>query len=219
MKILSIESSGKTFSAALNENNKAIASVYYEFGHIHSEIIITAVERLLKDTNNFFENIDKFALSQGPGSFTGIRVAMTAIKTFSQILNKPIVVIDTLSILEASLFKIKGIKIITAIDALRNEVYTKQGNKIVIKNIDLFIKNLKKYNNKVIVIGSAAIIYKEKLLKELGRLSVSLPEIMHMPKASVLATLAYKATTNLSYSQVKPLYIRRTWAEESKKNN
>lgn len=217
MKILSIETSGKTFSTALNENDKTIALFYYEFGHIHSEIIITAVERLLKDTGNSFKNIDKFALSQGPGSFTGIRVAMTAIKTFSQILNKPIVAIDTLSILEASLFKIKGIKIIAAIDALRNEVYIKQGNKIVIKNTDLFIKNLKKYNNKVIIIGSAAVIYKEKLLKELGSLSVSLPETMHMPKASVLATLAYKSTTNLSYSQVHPLYIRRTWAEESKR--
>jgi tRNA threonylcarbamoyladenosine biosynthesis protein TsaB len=217
MKILSIETSGKTFSAALNENDKTIASFYYEFSHIHSEIIITAVERLLKDTGNSFENIDKFALSQGPGTFTGIRVAMTAIKTFSQILNKPIVAIDTLSILEASLFKIKDIKIISAIDALRNEVYTKQGNKIVIKNIDLFIKNLKKYKNKVIVIGSAAIIYKEKLSQELGDFSVSLPETMHMPKASVLATLAYEATTNLSYNQVRPLYIRRAWAEESKK--
>jgi tRNA threonylcarbamoyladenosine biosynthesis protein TsaB len=217
MKILSIETSGKTFSAALNENNKTIVSFYYEFGHIHSEIIITAVERLLKDTSNSFENIDKFALSQGPGSFTGIRVAMTAIKTFSQILNKPIVAIDTLSILEASLSKIRGIKIIAATDALRNEVYTKQGNKIVIKNIESFIKNLKKYKNKVIVIGSAAIVYKEKLLKELGRLSISLPEIMHMPKASTLATLAYRTTSNLSCNQIKPLYIRRTWAEESKR--
>ena len=217
MKILSIEASGKTFSIALNENSKTIASFYYEYGHIHSEIIITAVERVLEDTNNSFESIDKFALSVGPGSFTSIRVAMTAIKTFAQVLNKPIVAIDTLSILEASLPNIKGIKIIASIDALRNEVYIKQGKKIIIKNIDLFIKSLKKYNNKIIVIGSASIVYKEKLLKELGSLIVSLPETMHMPKASVLATLAYKSTNDLSYSEVKPLYIRKCWAEESKK--
>ncbi|MDR2616576.1 MAG: tRNA (adenosine(37)-N6)-threonylcarbamoyltransferase complex dimerization subunit type 1 TsaB [Endomicrobium sp.] len=216
MKILSIETSGKTFSIALNENSKTIASFYYEYGHIHSEIIITAVERVLEDTNNSFKSIDKFALSVGPGSFTGIRVAMTAIKTFAQILNKPIVAIDTLSILEASLPKIKGIKVIASIDALRNDVYIKQGKKIIIKNIDLFTKSLKKYNNKIIVIGSTSIVYKEKLLKELGSLSVSLPETMHMPKASVLATLAYKSTNNLSYTKVKPLYIRKSWAEEAK---
>ncbi|MDR2066572.1 MAG: tRNA (adenosine(37)-N6)-threonylcarbamoyltransferase complex dimerization subunit type 1 TsaB [Endomicrobium sp.] len=216
MKILSIETSGKTFSIALNENSKTIAFFYYEYGHIHSEIIITAVERVLEDTNNSFESIDKFALSLGPGSFTGIRVAMAAIKTFAQILNKPIVAIDTLSILEASLPKIKGIKIIASIDALRNEVFIKQGKKIIIKNIDLFIKSLKKYNNKIIVIGSTSIVYKEKLLKELGSLSVSLPEIMHMPKASVLAALAYKSTNNLSYTKVKPLYIRKSWAQEAK---
>jgi tRNA threonylcarbamoyl adenosine modification protein YeaZ len=217
MKILSIETSGKTFSAALNESDKTIASSYYEYGHIHSEIIITAVERLLKDTNNSFENIDKFALSVGPGSFTGIRVAMTAIKTFAQVLNKPIVAIDTLSILEGSLPKIKGIKIIPAIDALRNEVYIKQDKKIIIKNIDLFIKSLKMYKDKVIIIGSAAIVYKEKLSKELGSFSVLLPEIIHMPRASVLANLAYQSTTNLSYNKVQPLYIRKAWVEESKK--
>ena len=160
MKILSIEASGKTFSIALNENSKTIASFYYEYGHIHSEIIITAVERVLEDTNNSFESIDKFALSVGPGSFTSIRVAMTAIKTFAQVLNKPIVAIDTLSILEASLPNIKGIKIIASIDALRNEVYIKQGKKIIIKNIDLFIKSLKKYNNKIIVIGTKKSIEK-----------------------------------------------------------
>ncbi|MDR1243631.1 MAG: tRNA (adenosine(37)-N6)-threonylcarbamoyltransferase complex dimerization subunit type 1 TsaB [Endomicrobium sp.] len=216
MKILSIETSGKTFSIALNENSTTIASFYYEYSRIHSEIIITAIERVLEDTNNSFESIDKFALSVGPGSFTGIRVAMTAIKTFAQILNKPIVAIDTLSILEASLPKIKGIKIIASIDALRNDVYIKQGKKIIIKNIDLFTKSLKKYNNKIIVIGSTSIVYKEKLLKELGSLSVSLQETMHMPKANVLATLAYKSTNNLSYTKVKPLYIRKSWAEEAK---
>ncbi|MDR2395600.1 MAG: tRNA (adenosine(37)-N6)-threonylcarbamoyltransferase complex dimerization subunit type 1 TsaB [Endomicrobium sp.] len=217
MKILSIETSGKTFSTALNENDKTIASSYYEYGHIHSEIIITAIERLLKDTNNSFENIDKFALSVGPGSFTGIRVAMTAIKTFAQVLNKQVVAIDTLSILEASLPKIKGIKVISTIDALRNEVYIKKGKKIIIKNIDSFIRSLKTYKNKVIIIGNAAIVYKEELSKGLGSLSVSLPEIMHMPKASVLANLAYKSKNNLSYNKVQPLYIRKSWAEESKK--
>jgi tRNA threonylcarbamoyladenosine biosynthesis protein TsaB len=44
MKILAVETSGKTFSAALNEDNTTIASYYYEYGHIHSEIIIPSLE-------------------------------------------------------------------------------------------------------------------------------------------------------------------------------
>ncbi|MDR1103886.1 MAG: tRNA (adenosine(37)-N6)-threonylcarbamoyltransferase complex dimerization subunit type 1 TsaB [Endomicrobium sp.] len=216
MKILAVETSGKTFSAALNENNITIASCYYEYGHIHSEIIIPAVERLLKDTLIPIESIDKFAVSAGPESFTGIRVGMTAIKTFAQILNKPITAIDSLTILENSIIEIKGIKIVAAIDALRNEVYVKQKNEVIIKNIDLFIKDLKKYKNKILVIGNASEIYREKFVKSFGEYSVSLPHIMNMPKAEVLASLACNLP-NSNYTDIKPLYIRSSWAEEIKK--
>ncbi|BAG13986.1 tRNA (adenosine(37)-N6)-threonylcarbamoyltransferase complex dimerization subunit type 1 TsaB [Candidatus Endomicrobiellum trichonymphae] len=215
MKILAVESSGRTFSTALNEDGRHAASFYYDCGRIHSEMIIPSVERLLRDTGNVFQDIDKFAVSTGPGSFTGIRVGMIAIKTFAQILNKPIAAVDTLSILEKSFVEIKGIKTVPAIDALRCEVYVKDGGKIVIKSIDLFIKDLKKYKNKVLVIGDAAISYKEKLSKGLGKYSVSLPYIMHMPKAQVLATMAYHSAKSTDYTKIKPLYIRRSWAEET----
>jgi tRNA threonylcarbamoyladenosine biosynthesis protein TsaB len=218
MKILAVETSGKTFSVALNEDDRHAASFYYDCGRVHSEMIIPSVEKLLRDTGNIFQDIDKFAVSAGPGSFTGIRVGMTAIKTFAQILNKPVASVDTLSILEKSFVEIKGIKTVPAIDALRCEVYVKDGEKIVIKNIDTFIKDLKKYKNKVLVIGDAAISYKEKLSKGLGRYSVSLPYIMHMPKAQMLATIAYRYAKSMNYTKIKPLYIRRSWAEEIGKN-
>lgn len=215
MKILAVETSGKTFSVTLNEDGRHAASFYYDCGRIHSEMIIPAVEKLLRDTGNVFQDIDKFAVSTGPGSFTGIRIGMTAIKTFAQILNKPVTAIDTLSILEKSFVELKGIKTVPAIDALRCEVYVKDDGKIVIKNIDSFIKDLKKYKNKVLVIGDAAISYKEKLSKGLGKYSVSLPYIMHMPKAQTLAEMAYHSAKSMDYTKIKPFYIRRSWAEET----
>lgn len=218
MKILSVETSGKTFSIAINEDGKTIVEFYYDYGHIHSEMLIPSIEKALKDTDNEYKDIDKFAVSIGPGSFTGIRVGMTAIKILAQSLNKPIIAVDSLTVLENALAKIKGIKIIPAIDALRNEIYIKSGKKIIIKNIDDFIKANKKYKNKIIIIGNAAQVYKEKLSKDLGRMSISLPDIMHMPKASVLASLANKLKdSDRKFNEVKPLYIRRSWAEESKK--
>ncbi|MDR3306434.1 MAG: tRNA (adenosine(37)-N6)-threonylcarbamoyltransferase complex dimerization subunit type 1 TsaB [Endomicrobium sp.] len=218
MKILAAETSGKTFSAALNEDAVTIASCYYEYEHIHSEMIIPAIKRLLKDTNNSIESIDKFAVSAGPGSFTGIRVGMTAIKTFAQILNKPATAIDSLTILENSVIEIKGIKIAAAIDALRNEIYVKRKNEIIIKDVDLFIKDFKKYKNKVLIVGNAAEIYREKFIKSLGKYSVSLPHTMNMPKAEILAFLACN-TSNSSYADIKPIYIRRSWAEETNKKS
>ncbi|MCL2799382.1 MAG: tRNA (adenosine(37)-N6)-threonylcarbamoyltransferase complex dimerization subunit type 1 TsaB [Endomicrobia bacterium] len=213
MKILAVETSGKTFSVALNDNGKTLASFIYDCGHIHSEMLIPAIERILKDTENKYQSIDKFAVSTGPGSFTGIRVGMTAVKTMAQALNKPVIAIDTLTILEESFIEIKGVKLVAAVDALRNEVYVKSKDGIVIKNIDDFIGQNKKYKNKVMIIGNASIVYKDKLAKSLGKLSVSLTPVFSIPKASVLAVIAghYKSEP---FSKIRPVYIRRSWAEE-----
>lgn len=216
MKILAVETSGKTFSAALNEDGKTVVSVYYDCGHIHSEMLVPAVERILKDSGNTYKDIDKFAVSTGPGSFTGIRVGMTAVKTFAQTLNRPVVAVDALTILENSVFAMKGIKVIAAIDALRDEIYVKSGKKIILKHIDKFINENKKNKNKIIIVGNAAQVYKEKLSRNLGKICISLPDMMHMPKASVLGKIAF-GLKGKSFVYAEPLYIRRSWAEESKK--
>ncbi|MDR3113025.1 MAG: tRNA (adenosine(37)-N6)-threonylcarbamoyltransferase complex dimerization subunit type 1 TsaB [Endomicrobium sp.] len=214
MKILAVETSGKTFSIALNEDGKTCASFIYDCGHIHSEMLIPAIERILKDTGNSYQTIDKFAVSTGPGSFTGIRVGMTAVKTMSQALNKPVSAIDTLSILEKSFIALKGVKIVPAIDALRNEIYVKGKEEIEIKSIDCFIKENKKRKNKIIVIGNAASVYKEKIEKSLGKTSVRLAPIFNIPKASVLAQIAQSLPPR-NFSEINPLYVRRSWAEEN----
>ncbi|MDR2191333.1 MAG: tRNA (adenosine(37)-N6)-threonylcarbamoyltransferase complex dimerization subunit type 1 TsaB [Endomicrobium sp.] len=213
MKILAVETSSKLFSAALNEDGKTSAYFAYDCGHIHSEMLIPAIEKILKDTGNSYQNIDKFAVSAGPGSFTGIRVAMTAVKTMAQTLNKPVAAIDSLSLLEGAFVNLKGFKLSAAIDALRNEIYVKSKNGIIIKGIDDFINENKKYKNKIIVIGSAAEVYREKLEKALGKTSVCLPFAFNFPTAAVLGEMARYAK-NEEYSKIQPLYIRRSWAEE-----
>jgi len=214
MKILAVETSGKTFSVAINENGKTLVSFIYDSGHIHSEMVVPAIERALKDTGNTYGSIDKFAVSSGPGSFTGIRVGMTAVKTLGQTLNKPVVAIDTLSILEKSFVELKGLKLVAAIDALRDEVYVKSKKGIVIKSVDAFIKENKKYKNKIVVVGNASEVYRERFLKNFGA-QCALPAIFNIPKASTLAFMAQHAKGE-SYSKAEPLYIRRSWAEESK---
>ncbi|WP_052569526.1 tRNA (adenosine(37)-N6)-threonylcarbamoyltransferase complex dimerization subunit type 1 TsaB [Endomicrobium proavitum] len=214
MKILAVETSGKTFSVAINEDGKTLVSFIYDCGHVHSEMIIPVIEKALSDTGNAYNSIDKFAVCAGPGSFTGIRVGMTVVKTLSQTLKKPVVSIDALSILEKSFIDIYGIKLVAAIDALRDEVYVKSKKGIVIKSVDLFIKENKKYKNKIIIIGNAAEVYKEKLAKNLG--NICLPSVFNIPKASVLAFMAQREK-GVSYSKAEPLYVRRSWAEESVK--
>ncbi|MDR0915194.1 MAG: tRNA (adenosine(37)-N6)-threonylcarbamoyltransferase complex dimerization subunit type 1 TsaB [Endomicrobium sp.] len=221
MKILALENSGPYLSVALNDNNQNIAS-YCQYGynqykqHIISDVLITLIDKILYYTDNNLNAIDKFAISIGPGSFTGLRIGMSIIKTFAQIFNKPIVGVDTLSILENYLpFAIDGIKIVAARNALRKEVYIKDNinnNVIIIQDINNFVKNLKKHSGKILIIGDVALDYKDLLNKELGQYSTSLPQFMHIPQAKILAQIAYKVK-GVDYKSVKLLYVRRPYAK------
>ncbi|MDR2772478.1 MAG: tRNA (adenosine(37)-N6)-threonylcarbamoyltransferase complex dimerization subunit type 1 TsaB [Elusimicrobiota bacterium] len=216
MKILSAETSGQAFSVAINENGSTIASFFYNKSLKSSELLIPTIENLLKTTQNTYQSIDLFAVSTGPGSFTGIRVALTVIKTLAQCLNKPIAATDSLTVLESSLFGIKGIKVVAAIDALRDEIYLKdKAGGISICTVKHFCSKHKRDKNKILIVGSAAIAYKDIFLSELGAFSVSLPAYFHFPTASTLASAAHLIKP-IHWSKIKPLYIRRSWAEETR---
>ncbi len=215
MKILAIESSGESLSVAISDDVKIIAECFYNAGKIHSDMLIPLTERILNDVAWELKDVDKFAVSSGPGSFTGIRVAMTAVKTLSQALTKPVVSVDTLSVLEANT-GIKNIKVVAAVDALREELYVKQNGKVVIMPVDKFIEKYKKYKNNIIITGNSVEIYKKLFIKEFGKISVSLMPSLHFPKASTLAVIA-AGKEGVSYKNIEPLYIRKSWAEEKQK--
>ena len=214
MKILAVETSGETLSVAISNDSKIISEYFYNAGKIHSDVIIGLINKILKDVNWTLKDIDKFALSCGPGSFTGIRVAMAVIKTLAQTLNKPVVCTDTLSVLENQL-KLKDVKVIAAIDALRNEVYVKQKNEVIILSTDKFVKKYKKYKNKIFVIGNASIIYSELFAEELGKQSVSLPQMLNYPQASTICLMAHNIN-GTDFKKIEPLCVRKSWAEEKK---
>ena len=215
MKSLAIESSGSSLSIAISENSNVLTEYFYNAGKIHSDVLVPLTEKIIKDAKWELKDIDKFAVSCGPGSFTGIRVAMSVIKTLAQTLNRPVVSVDTLEILKNQL-NIKNVKIVPAIDALRNEVYVKDGKNIVIVPIEKFVKKLKKYKNETVIIGNAVFAYNKLLSKELGKNSVSLQSNLHFPKASTLALMA-ENIDGTSFKNVEPIYGRKSWAEEKQK--
>lgn len=215
MKILAVESSGESLSVAISDNSKVIAESLYNAGRIHSDMLVPIIKRILEDVGWDLKDIDKFAVSSGPGSFTGIRVAMTVVKTLSQTLNKPVVSVDALSVLEANT-GIKNIKIVAAIDALREELYVKQNGRVIIMSVKNFIKKYKKYKNGILITGNAVEIYKKIFSKEFGKQSVNLMSYLNFPRASTLAVIASEKE-GVSYKDIEPLYIRKSWAEEKQK--
>src|SRR5579859_2209363 len=105
MLILAIDTSGKQGSVALAraEANKfdLIASTAVEGGTFSAQLV-PQIAKLLASQDLKKEQIDLFAAASGPGSFTGLRVGLAAIKALAEVLKKPIVTVSLLQALAAS---------------------------------------------------------------------------------------------------------------------
>jgi tRNA threonylcarbamoyladenosine biosynthesis protein TsaB len=127
MLILSIDTSGKNGSVALARGDAEIfrlIAISPVEGGTFSAQLIPQIARILSENNLKKSDIDAFAAATGPGSFTGLRIGLTAVKGLAEILHKPIAAV---SVLEACVLK-SGIKyddarVFAALDAQRNEVY------------------------------------------------------------------------------------------------
>ncbi len=211
MRILAIETSGRSFGLALSENGKIIKEVFDNKGFIHSEKLVPNIARIINNAGWKLESLDKIAVSTGPGSFTGIRVGLTCAKVLSQVLGIPVLGINTLELLRKAVPK-GDFEVIAAIDAGRGEVYV-ANRTVEIIEAKKYFEGLKKLRKNIMVVGNAPMVYGDIISVVLKNTIVKTPERYIFPRAGVLALLAEKVKGG-NYSKVKPLYVRRSWAEE-----
>ena len=122
MKILALETSAKAVSAAVTENGKVLCSGYQDTGLTHSRTLMPIVEHILENTNLTMADMDAIAVSAGPGSFTGIRIGVSAAKGLAFAVDKPAVGVSTLAAMARNVAFADGL-IVCAMDARRNQVY------------------------------------------------------------------------------------------------
>lgn len=134
MIILNIETSTKNCSVSLAENGKTIiCKELSEAGFSHAEKLHVFIENVLSESNLTYKDLSAIAVSQGPGSYTGLRIGVSAAKGLCYALDIKLIAVDTLQIL-ANQIKIENGLIVPMIDARRMEVYSaifdKNGTKI-----------------------------------------------------------------------------------------
>ena len=122
MKILALETSAKAVSAAVSENGRILASGYQDTGLTHSRTLMPIVEHILKNTDLKLSDMDAIAVAVGPGSFTGIRIGVSAAKGLAFSVDKPAVGVSTLAAMARNAAFFDGL-IVCAMDARRNQVY------------------------------------------------------------------------------------------------
>ena len=96
MKILALDSTALTASVAVCDDEKLLSEFTVNNGNTHSETILPMIESMLKRLNLTAKDIDVFACSAGPGSFTGVRIGAATIKGLAFGSDKPCIGISTL---------------------------------------------------------------------------------------------------------------------------
>lgn len=122
MKLLAIECSAGPASCAIAEDKKIIASSFVNVKITHSQTLMPMVEAMLKNANLSIGDIDAFAVSAGPGSFTGIRIGIALLKGLALPENKPIASVSTLAAM-AQPYRDTDCLLCCAMDARCNQVY------------------------------------------------------------------------------------------------
>lgn len=122
MKILAIETSAKSVSAAVVENSVPLASACQNMGLTHSRTLMPLVDGMLSAAGLRVQDMDLLAAANGPGSFTGLRIGVSALKGLAWALEKPCCGVSTLAAMARNLAHMEGL-IICAMDARRNQVY------------------------------------------------------------------------------------------------
>lgn len=225
MRILALDTSSITATVAVLEEERLVGEYILNHKLTHSQKLIPMMEELLKSCELKPDDIDVFAVSLGPGSFTGLRIGTTTIKAMAQALSKPVVGISTLEGLAYNL-PFCSEYICPMIDAQKNLVYSAlyfwQNNKIeeAIKQevfeIEGLVEELKQLDKRVIFIGDAVDKHKEFLIISLGEKAIFPPVPVRMPKASSIATLALekiKMGEGKEAAEIIPIYMRKSQAE------
>ena len=122
--ILNIETATKNCSVSLAKNGKTIlCKEIAELGYSHAEKLHVFIEEILKETEVTIKNLNAIAVSKGPGSYTGLRIGVSAAKGLGYALDIPLISVDTLQVLAHQVTIETGF-IVPMIDARRMEVYS-----------------------------------------------------------------------------------------------
>lgn len=122
MKILALESSAAACSVALCEDDFLIAQSYENSGLTHSVTLLPMAEELLKSCGEKLEDVDVIAVAAGPGSFTGVRIGVSAAKGLGWALDKPCAKVSTLEAMAWNAVSLPG-RLCPVMDARRSQVY------------------------------------------------------------------------------------------------
>lgn len=224
MKILALDSTALTASVALCEDQTLLAEYTVENGNTHSQTLLPMVESILSMFELTTDEIDLFAASAGPGSFTGVRIGAATLKGLAFDTQKPCIGVSTLEALAENLSMMNGL-VCPVMNARRKQVYTALfrfengvGTRLLPDDaiaIAELGEILAKYNEPIYLVGDGYQITKELIACP----TCQTPERLLRQSAYSVAQVALRVYQNglqTTDSEMVPTYLRLSQAERER---
>ena len=228
MRILALETSAKSVSCAVTEDCAVLARGFQCTGLTHSRTLLPMVDSMLQNAEIPLESIDLYAVAAGPGSFTGLRIGVSALKGFAWAADKPCVSVSTLYAMARNLAHADAL-LICAMDARRNQVYNAlfeaKGGKLTRLCDDRAIglgeltAELQSDTRKKLVLGDGALLAYDHLTQN-GIACALAPAALRYQDAVGVAFAAEEAAARgaaVSAQDLAIAYLRVSQAERERK--
>lgn len=227
MNILAIDTSALTASVAVFKDGVSVYENNITVGLTHSETLMPMIDHAFKSVSLTPKDIDVYAVANGPGSFTGIRIGVAAAKALAYSVDKKVYGINTLLSLAYNLSAVPDIQIAPIMDARRSQVYNalykfKNGRPVIIKepravSVEELCAEIKE---PTIFVGDGVRVYRERIAELIGQYASFAGSHLRLQKAASIAAAAMNANENeyISPGALEVLYLRKSQAEREREN-
>lgn len=223
LKILAIDTSSKVSGVAIISEEKILAEFNTNNSLTHSQTIMPMVKAALDCSNIDISEIDVMAACVGPGSFTGLRIGISAIKGMAFLKNLPCVGVSTLKALAYNLIEYNGV-VCAIMDARCNQVYTacfEKGKRITDDqaiSIEQLEQQLSEINSKIILVGDGAKMHYNRLKESIKNLEIAdSHNVLNRAASVALAAIdSYNNGEINTLDELLPNYLRLAQAERQR---
>lgn len=222
MKLLAMDTSNQAVSVALLDEQTILGEMTVNIRQTHSQTLLPMIDQLLKQTQTSLEEVDRFVVAQGPGSYTGLRIAVTTAKSFAWTLDKALVGISSLAVLAGNVVNTTAL-IVPLFDARRENVfagvYQWQAANLqpVVADqhvaVSALLAQLALLNEPVYFVGNDVAQFKTTIIEKLGSQAHFVDAQHNLPHAAVLGRLGITAQPVQNIHDFGPHYLRKTEAE------
>ena len=220
MKILAFDSSAKSASVALIDDNKIIGSFFINANLTHSQTLVPMANQLLENTQTDLNQIDALAVSVGPGSFTGVRIGVSIVKGLAMTSDKPCIPVSTLEAMAYNYIQ-ENCTVVAVMDARCNQVYNANfsiNNGVISRlcddralAIDDLYEEIKTINDKIILVGDGAELCYNSYKEKYTNIFLASEHIRYQNATSVAFAALNK--DKISAVQLMPVYLRLPQAQ------